>query len=71
MTMMDDPEENNEEIEIDQELFLQYLLVFSGDQDLKQKVVDRISNKTNLPPEKVEEVLKALLKVLMNNSRSN
>lgn len=69
--MMDDPEENNEEIEIDQELFLQYLLVFSGDQDLKQKVVDRISNKTNLPPEKVEEVLKALLKVLMNNSRSN
>ncbi|NJN80615.1 MAG: hypothetical protein HC797_09195 [Anaerolineales bacterium] len=66
--------ENNQEdkdIEIDADLFLQFLLAYHSDEEIKQKVIKKISMNTNLSPEKVEEALKAMLTVLMNNTRSN
>lgn len=54
--------------EIDTELLLQYLLAFSGDEELRQQVVERISKNTGLPPEQVEITLKAVLEVLMNHN---
>ncbi len=54
--------------EIDTELLLQYLLAYSGDEELRQQVVERISKNTGLPPEQVEITLKAVLEVLMNHN---
>ncbi|HCB01983.1 MAG TPA: hypothetical protein DEP19_06335 [Anaerolineae bacterium] len=63
--------ENREDEELDIELTLQHLLAYSSDPDLKKRVVEKISKNTNLPPEKIEESLQVLLKILMNMSRSN
>lgn len=67
-------EENNnqeDDKELDVELTLQYLLAYTTDPELKKKLIDKISKNTNLSPEKTEEALKAILTVLINNSRSN
>jgi hypothetical protein len=63
--------ENREDEEVDVELMLQHLLAYSSDPDLKRRVTEQVSKRTNLPPEKLEEVVQVLLKILMNKSRSN
>lgn len=62
-------EENN--IEFDTEIALQFLLAYASDPDLKQDVVDRISKRTGLSSDKVEEVLHVMLQVLLKENRSN
>lgn len=57
--------------EINPEIWLAALLAMTGDPEQQKRVVDRISAKTGLPPEKVEVVLDATLKFLMEKSRSN
>lgn len=64
-------DDEQDDVEIDTELFIQYLLACSGDKELKKNTVDRICKKTGLPPEKVEEMLQVTLNILMNKSRSN
>lgn len=56
---------------IDPELWLQYMLLLSGDEEQRLKVVERISQNTGFPPEKVEIILKALMETLLQKSRSN
>ncbi len=65
-------DDEQDDVEIDTELFIQYLLACSGDENLKKRTVDAICEKTGLIPEKVEVALKATLEVLLNiNPRMN
>lgn len=70
-----DNQEDNENIlidlPIDSETFLKNLLAYSADKSVREGMVDRISKKTNLPPETVEEIIKATIKILLNGTRSN
>ena len=63
--------DDDENFKIDPELWLTYLLAVNGDPQAREKLVDRISNKTGIIPEKTELILDELLKFLMNKSRSN
>ena len=61
----------NDDQEIDPELWLYALLAMTGDKNQKQALVEKISRNTGFPPEKVEIILEALLKTLMEKVRSN
>jgi hypothetical protein len=61
----------DDENEIDAELWLAALLAMTADPEQQKRVVERISAKTGLTPEKVEVVLDATLKFLMEKARSN
>ena len=63
--------DDGENFEIDPELWLTYLLAVNGDPQVRKKLVDRISKRTGIIPEKTELILDELLKFLMGKSRSN
>jgi hypothetical protein len=72
--MEDDQENEHEEdgdMEIDADLWLHVLLAISGDKERWASMVSKTSEKTGLPPEKVELILNETMKYLANFSRSN
>jgi hypothetical protein len=64
--MADEPEDS-----INPEVWLSYLLSQMGDAAAREKLVARVSAKTGLPPEKVEDIFRALVSQLLNAARSN
>jgi hypothetical protein len=75
--MMDEPDPPNgpdgstEDLEIIPEVWLQALLAISGDKERRADLIQKVSEHTGFPPEKVELIMSALLSTLSNMSRSN
>jgi hypothetical protein len=67
--MMESDQDN--EIEIDVDVWLQYLLAMTGDKDRREELIQKISTDTGQIPENIEKILAALLNYLTNKSRSN
>jgi hypothetical protein len=63
--------DGDENFDIDPEIWLTYLLAVNGDGQEKKKLVDRVSKKAGIIPEKTELILDELVKFLVNKSRSN
>lgn len=63
--------ENDQDPEVDVEQLLQGLLALSGDEELKLDVIEKLAQKTNLPPEQAEALMKAAIEYLKNIPRSN
>jgi hypothetical protein len=63
--------ENDEDPEVDIEQLLQGLLALSGDEELRMDVVEKLAQKTNLPPEQAELLMKAAIEYLKGRSQSN
>lgn len=57
--------------EIDPEVWLQFMILFSGDEEKRKEMVNRIAQNTGFTPEKVETILKALMQTLVAMTRSN
>ncbi|MBN1305693.1 MAG: hypothetical protein JXA13_14745 [Anaerolineales bacterium] len=57
--------------EMDPEVWLHYLLIAGGDVQVRQELIERISQNSGVSPENVEQILHALTQVLMNQTRQN
>jgi len=64
--MGDDPNEK-----INPEEWLYYLVQINGNDELKNELYGRMAQKSGLPMEKVEGIMKSLFETLLNMSRSN
>jgi hypothetical protein len=69
--MQNDEEPWDDDTEIDPEVWLQALLAVTGDKDLKEDIVQKISVKTGLTPEHVELIISATINFMANKTRSN
>ncbi|NUM44467.1 MAG: hypothetical protein HUU38_07135 [Anaerolineales bacterium] len=61
----------DEELNIDPELWLQYLMAVLPDQDEREKLVQKMSDRSGVAPDQVHQVLEALSKYLLNETRKN
>ena len=57
--------------EMDPEVWLHYLLIAGGDDQVRQELIERISQNSGVSPENVEQILRTLTQVLMNRTRQN
>ncbi|NOH03895.1 MAG: hypothetical protein HND47_18975 [Chloroflexi bacterium] len=57
--------------EIDVEAFLQAMLAVAGDKERREEVIHKVSERINMTPEQVEEIMSVTIRVLANLSRSN
>jgi hypothetical protein len=63
--------ENRENFRINPHVWLQTLLAIAGDKERKEEIVRRVARETGFSPEKVELILAATIRTLMNQTRSN
>ena len=63
--------EDNPDIEIDPEIWTQFLLAVMGDKERSAELVQELAQKTGVSPEKVELIMAATVKLLANRARSN
>ncbi len=63
--------ENRENFRINPQVWLRTLLAIAGDKEKKEEVVQRISQETGCPPEKVKIIFATTINILMNQTRSN
>lgn len=61
----------DEEIMMDPELWLSFLMIQISDERQKQEFIAGMSQRTGVAPDKVEECLRLLAEVLIENTRSN
>ena len=61
----------DEEIIIDPELWLSFLMMQITDESQKQEFIAGVSQRTGVEIEKVEECMRLLAEVLIENTRSN
>ena len=61
-------EEDDQNSTIDPEVWLQSILTINSNSARRDKLIQRMSEKSGVHPEKVEEVLQALLKILMEQT---
>ena len=64
-----DWEDENEEINLD--LWLPALLAMTGDTKQKEEMVQKIAQKTGLVPEKVDLILAETIKFMIHKTRAN
>lgn len=64
-------EENMIEVEIDPELWLQVLLAKSGDEREKAAFIQEITQISGVAPEKIEEIMRIMIRYFMEITRSN
>ena len=69
MANIDAPWDDN--YEFDPEVWLQLLLAMTSDKDQKEKMIERIANKTGIVPEKAELILACAIEFMANKARSN
>lgn len=73
----DEPMENNfdlhdrEDFKINPHVWLRTLLAIAGDKEKKEEVIQRITQETGCPPEKVKVIFATTINILMNQTRSN
>ncbi len=64
--MGDDPNEK-----INPEEWLYYLVQINGNSELRNKIYERVAQRTGFPMEKVEVIMKSMFEALLNIGRSN
>ena len=75
--MYDDQEEelpgtdDGQNMKIDPEVWLQYLLMLNADPRKKEKLIRRISAKAGIVPEHVEKIMQATLELMFQITRGN
>lgn len=57
------------EIDVNQWLFA--IMAMTHNEESKEELIQKMASKTGFPPEKVEDVIAALLKTLAEGSRTN
>jgi hypothetical protein len=63
--------DDKENFKINPEVWLHTLLAITGDREKKEKVIQRIMQKSGFSHEKVEIILKTAIRVLINQTRAN
>jgi len=63
--------EDGENFRINPQVWLRTLLAITGDKEKKAEVIQRIAQKTDFPPEKVELIIATTIKILINETRLN
>jgi len=63
--------EDGDNFRINPQVWLQTLLAITGDKEKKAEVVQRIAQKTDFSPEKVEVIIATTIKILINETRLN
>jgi hypothetical protein len=63
--------EDKENFKINPEVWLHTLLAITGDQEKKEKVIQRIVQKSGFSHEKVDIILKTTIRILINQTRAN
>jgi len=63
--------ENRENFKINPEVWLHTLLAIVGDKEKKKEIVQKVAQKSALPPEQVEVIIATTISVLLNQTRSN
>ena len=63
--------EDVDNFRINPQVWLRTLLAITGDKEKKAEVVQRIAQKTDFPPEKVELIIATTIKILINETRLN
>jgi hypothetical protein len=61
----------DEEIIIDPELWLSFLMMQMSDEKQKQEFIAGMSQRTGVAPDKVEECMHLLAEILIEDTRSN
>jgi hypothetical protein len=69
MANIEAPWDDNDEL--DPEVWLQVLLAMTSNKDQKEKMIERIANKTGLIPEKAELIIDCTIEFMANKARSN
>jgi hypothetical protein len=67
----DNQETEDENFEIDPELWRQVLLMLNANPSKKEELVQRISRKTGMVPENVEKIMQATLELMFKLTRGN
>jgi hypothetical protein len=60
-----------EKFQIDRHSWLQSLLVIAGDTEKKEEVIHLVAHQSGLPLQTVELILARVIRVLINDTRSN
>lgn len=60
-----------EDIPIDPELWLQYLMAVLPDEQEREKLIQKLSAASGIPPEKVELTLQAMVEYFLKETRKN
>ena len=63
--------EDVDNFRINPQVWLRTLLAITGDREKKAEVVQRISQKTDFPPEKVELIITTTIRILITETRLN
>ena len=63
--------EDGDNFRINPQVWLRTLLAITGDKEKKAEVVQKIAQKTDFPPEKVELIIATTIKILINETRLN
>lgn len=63
--------EDREKFKINPETWLHTLLAIAGDKEKKAEIVKRVAQTTGLAPEKIEMIIAATIRVLINQTRAN
>lgn len=61
----------DDDTQIDPELWLNFLMMYMGDEEQKQELIAGMVDQTGLTEEKVEECLRLMTEVLIEETRSN
>lgn len=67
----ENPEHDNGDIEIDVDQWLFAIMALTQNKESKEELIQKMSSKTGLSPEKIEKVIEALLQTLSEHSRTN
>lgn len=63
--------EDRENFKINPQVWLQTLLAITGDKEKKEKMIERIMQKSGFSHDQVELIIRTTISVLINQSRAN
>ncbi|MBU0512678.1 MAG: hypothetical protein KKD28_15310 [Chloroflexi bacterium] len=63
--------DNENDIQIDPQVWLQFLLAVSGDPQKQHELFERISQNSGVPVDKVAEISELLIQTFLEGTRSN
>jgi len=63
--------EARENFKINPHVWLRSLLAIVGDKDKKRDVVQKVAQKSGLPPEQIELIMARTISILINQTRAN
>ena len=61
----------DEELNIDPELWYQYLIAVLPDEEEREKLIERLSEVSGMPREKVELTLQVMMEYFLKETRKN